>query len=111
MNQETTAASRGFSFALLCSVGFVLLGVVSIGPLLLEPRPIRFIEPSVAGRLQLPSLLSRSAEPSALKLLAVCLLALPIALRIRADRRKDRSALNNGLLFVSLAGLMTLLHV
>jgi hypothetical protein len=111
MNQESTAANRGFSFGLLGSVAFFLLALVSIGPLLLEPRPVRFIAASTPGPLSLPALLARSAEPSALKVLAVCLLALPIGLRIRADRRNDPNAPNIGLVSVLLAGLMTLLHV
>jgi hypothetical protein len=83
---------------LLPRLGFPLLAAISIGPLLFEPDPVEFVS------------FSFPALSLVMKAVAAILLAMPVALRIWADRKQEPRALLRGFLFVILAGGMTLIH-
>ncbi|MBI1845974.1 MAG: hypothetical protein HY294_02935 [Candidatus Rokubacteria bacterium] len=84
--------------SLLASLGLLALAAASLGPLLLEPRPVR------------PAALPPALPVLWLKLVVVALLAVPVVLWIRAQRRTERHPVLLGLGLVLAGGLMTALH-
>ena len=76
-----------------------LLAVLTLGPLLLEPRPVQFLPPY------------SSPIKTCLGMAGVLLLmALTLTLRARLDRGSEPHAARNIVLFAALAAVLTLLH-
>ena len=95
----SSSASWNYTF-----VGLSLVAVLSLGPLLLEPKPIQFVAPH-----------SIAAVRWAAKGIVVALMILAIVVANRAPRTSDRErggriGLRN-LALALLAGLMTLWHL
>jgi hypothetical protein len=76
-----------------------LLAVLTIGPLLLEPRPVTILEPC-----------SSAAATACSIALVLLLMGLALGVRARFDRPSEPHATRNIALFALLAGLMTLTH-
>lgn len=98
MNAAAASANR-FSPALLTGLSLSLLAALTIGPLLLEPRPVDFLAPYSSPVVSFASA-------------ALVLALLGSALMVRAwlDRMSEPRAFRNILLFAVLAALMTLAH-
>jgi hypothetical protein len=80
-------------------LGLILIAIVSLAPLLFEKSPIEFVATYSSAYLQ-----------TAMKILAVALLCIPLAVRDWVDRRAEPFAAYLTSLFLVLAGLMTAYH-
>src|SRR5262245_53456081 len=98
MDDVTPAAGTGRP-PYLAWLGLLLTAVLSLTPLVGEPRPVAFLPPPASA-----------ARAWGGKALVVVLMGVAVAVRARADRRGEPHA---GLLtvgFVALAGLLTACH-
>jgi len=80
-------------------LGLLLVALVSLPPLLLEPRPVGFLPPYASALAAWGS-----------KALVVLLLGAVVVVRARADAGRERPAWLLNLAFVGLAGLLTACH-
>jgi hypothetical protein len=83
----------------LTAASFALLAALTLGPLLLEPRPVAILPPYASV---IATVLGMA--------LVLLLMGLALIVRIRLDRPGEPHATRNVLLFAVLAGLMTLAH-
>jgi hypothetical protein len=80
-------------------VSLGLLAALTLGPLLLEPRPVDFLPPY-----------SSAIETAVGAAFVLLLMGLALAVRSRLDRPSEPRAARNIALFAGLAALLTLLH-
>jgi hypothetical protein len=83
----------------LAPLGLLLVAVVSLAPLLFEQRPLALIARHSSDLTQ-----------TAMKILAVVLLCIPLAVRDWVDRRTEPYAAYLTSLFLIVAGMMTAFH-
>jgi hypothetical protein len=98
MNVDASS-SRPPAPAAITGASLGLLAVLTVGPLLLEPRPADFLPPY-----------SSTAATGFGVTVVLLLMGLALVVRVRLDRLSEPRAAGNVVLFAVLAGLMTLIH-